>query len=244
MDNNNESDWIQANSKAIKKTKLKQQSVPAVVAAANAEQVPTKNKSKSVKQANKQVVVEQPEIPAAVVVVAEAAKPAKETITVPKPLEAAKSTIFSPNTIAATIIESKTIQTSKAQLPNESLAKTDNSNNNSNNTTSTTTTTTTTNNNKKQKNVVNMSQLKQTNLSDSMILIDSNASSNLDENFNQVSLSGKNSSRTDSNQSSSESLQDLDVDGDDGNIKTIIFLFLFLSMIRHNSFQINTSHHV
>ena len=74
------------------------------------------------------MVVEQPEIPAAVVVVAEAAKPAKETITVPKPLEAAKSTIFSPNTIAATIIESKTIQTSKAQLPNESLAKTDNSN--------------------------------------------------------------------------------------------------------------------
>ena len=241
MDNNNESDWIQANSKAIKKTKLKQQSVPVVVAAANAEQVPAKNKSKSVKQANKQVVIEQPEIPAAVVVVAEAAKPAKETITVPKPLESAKSTIFSPNTIAATINESKTIQTSKAQLPSESLAKTDktstdNSNNNSN--------TTTTNNNKKQKNVVNMSQLKQTNLSDSMILIDSNASSNLDENFNQVSLSGKNSSRTDSNQSSSESLQDLDVDGDDGNIKTIIFLFLFLSMIRQNSFQINTSHHV
>jgi hypothetical protein len=243
MDNSNESDWIQANSKAIKKTKLKQQSVPVVVAAApsNAEQVPAKNKSKSVKQANKQVVVEQPEIPAAVAVVAEAAKPVQDTITVPKPLEAAKPTIFSPNTIAATIIESKIIQTSKAQLPIESLEKTiktttDNSNNNSNNTTTAS---------KKQKNVVNMSQLKQTNLSDSMILIDSNASSNLDENFNQVSLSGKNSSRTDSNQSSSESLQDLDVDGDDGNIKTIIFLFLFLSMIRHSNFQIrNTSHHV
>lgn len=192
-DKNDDSEWITANSKAIKKdkkAKVAAQTPAPVVAATKPEQSPKAKKQKPVETESLLL-------------------PVKKVTEVVVPVVQPQTTnlVSTPDAIAAAIIDS---------------FKNDNNNNLINKTNRKSTGNSDTgaqqsvvNTKKTKTSTVNMSNLKQTNLSDSMILIDS-TTSNLDDNN---TISAKNSSRTDSNQSSSESLQDLDVDGDDGNLK-------------------------
>ncbi len=200
-ENKTETEWIQANSKAIKKSaKAKLQPAAPSVKQPIEPMSPQGKKKQPIKQL----------LPT---------KPDSLLLPVKSEMAPLPDVVFrnqaasTPDAIAAAIVDSST--------SNNQISKTNyNRKSTGNSETNVQTTSSNSNNNKKSKPAVNMSHLKQTNLSDSMILIDSNiTSSNLDDaNFNQMlTSSAKNSSRTDSNQSSSESIQDLDVDGEDGN---------------------------
>lgn len=173
------SEWITANTKALKKSKAKAQQLEIVKATEVKQSEPVKEKTDSPKPGKKLKTKskEQDSVKT----------PASDSNIPPAIQELINAQLTAPNSIAASIIEQ---------------FKNDNNNDNNNNIVSEKPKPDTAKKSESKSGKTksaNSDILKTTNLTESMILIDND------------STTGKSSTRTDSNPSSSESLQDLDV---------------------------------
>jgi hypothetical protein len=196
-----EEDWIPANNKAVKKSK------PKVAAAAVVEVPVALPQAAPVKPAPEEV---------APVVAKEGKKKNKKeaaaTKTVVETPDAETREPVPPVALTSAIPKNSTAEAIQAAINNviDSNSGSSDINNNSNKSKKPTGPSSLVNNDNNKNNYI--ANLKQTNLSESMILIEKDSPKPLNSSQSSASSSNSKSSRTESNQSSSDSLQDVEGD--------------------------------